>query len=63
MNKDEIKAAFLEGVPVVHRGIEYVCISALIYRRSGGKLLAQVELHDKCNHSVTIAQPERVARA
>jgi hypothetical protein len=62
MNNEEIRAAFREGVPVVAGGIEYAYISALIFRRHAGQVIAQVELMDKTRNSVTIARPERVTR-
>jgi len=62
MDKNEIKVAFLEGVPVIAGGIEYARISALIYRMHAGKVITQAELLDKNGNSVTIAQPEKVTR-
>lgn len=63
MTKSEAKAAFLAQQPITHNGIEYRCISGLIYRLQGGKTVLKLELEDKCLHSVTIADPERVTLA
>lgn len=62
MTNDEAKAAWKSGVPVIHRGIEYVEVSALIYRidRQTGKMSMQVELYDRCGHAVVITDPKLV---
>lgn len=62
MTTNEAKAAFLEGVPVIHNGIEYLHISALIYRRHKGAAILQLEMMDKSGHSVTVASPAKVER-
>ena len=60
MDKEQLKKAFFENVPVTVGGIEYAHISALIYRKHGGRIILQAELMDKGGNSVTIAQPEKV---
>lgn len=55
--------AFLAQEPIIYGGITYLHISGLIYRLQGGKTVLKLELEDKCLHSVTIADPERVTRA
>lgn len=62
MTTDEAKAAWKSGVPVIYGGIEYVEVSALIYRidRNTGRMFMQVELYDRCGHAVMIADPKAV---
>ena len=64
MTSEEAIAAFKGKLPVIDRGggneIEYLCISALIYRLdSDNKMRLSVELLDKSEHSVTISTPSR----
>ncbi len=62
MTADEAKKAYYAETPVIHSGIEYERISALIYRKpKGGAPYIQLELLDKCGHSVTIAPLERTS--
>lgn len=65
VTRDELKAAFDEQCPVIHGGITYPRISALISRREPGKRRAflQAELMDKTGRSVTIADPDRIERS
>ena len=65
MTRDELKAAFDEQCPVIHGGITYQRISALISRREPGKRRAflQAELMDRTGRSVTIADPDRIERS
>lgn len=64
MTKDEAKAAFLKGSPVVHGGIRYKSITALIYRRDSVKgIRVQLELLDYNARCVVIVEPERVTIA
>ena len=63
MTKSEAKAAFLAQEPIIYGGITYLHISGLIDRLQGGKTVLKLELEDKCLHSVTIADPERVTLA
>lgn len=60
MTGAEVKAAFMDGCPVSYSGIEYLGISALIYRRGPDEIYIQVELLDKTRNSVTIARPDRI---
>jgi hypothetical protein len=61
MNNNELKEAFVARRPVVHNGIIYERISAIIYRlRPNGTIYTEAELMDKCGHSVSIVSPERV---
>ena len=57
MTNSEAKEALKNRTPVIHNNIEYLYISAIIYRYdNNGNLLISAELADKCKHSVTIAQ-------
>lgn len=57
MTNEEAKQALFSGAPVVWKGIEYVRVSAIIYRVDReGQLIVSAELQDKCGHSVTIAR-------
>lgn len=60
MDNAELKEALTTQVPVMHNGIEYKRISAIIYRMDGNKLIIQAELLDKNQNSITIASPERI---
>lgn len=61
MTNDEVKKAWYEKKPVHSGGIDYLCVSALIYRITpNGEMIMSVELLDKNEHSVTIANPEKV---
>lgn len=52
------------GAPVIHNGLRYTCISAIIYRPTDdGTVRVTVELTDKCGHSVTIATVKDVTKA
>lgn len=57
MTNNEAKIALKNRTPVVFNGIEYLCISAIIYRYDKNKnLVISAELTDKNTRSVTIAQ-------
>lgn len=61
MDNDELKNAMFKGLPVEYQDMEFLRISAIIYRADKtGKLWVQVELMDKNNNSVAIAAPEKV---
>lgn len=66
MTSEEIKKAMQTFAPVRCRGIEYKRITAYIYRvvrepmSNSFKGVIQVELLDKNENSVTIAEPEKV---
>lgn len=61
MTKMEARDAFKQGCPVIHSGIEYLYISAIIYRRGGPEgFFMQVELLDRSKKAVVIADPRRV---
>lgn len=60
MTVEEAKAAFMSGEGVTYQGIEYKCISALIYRRREGHVEMTLELLDRRANSVTIASRDKV---
>lgn len=60
---EEAKQALIEQYPVISNGIEYLYVSAIVYRRDKNKRIAvTVELMDKCGHSVTYAPIESVEK-
>ena len=62
MTIEEAKAAYYGEKPVLYGGSEYERISALIYRKPKGKRpYLQLELFDKCGHSVMITTPDKVS--
>lgn len=62
MTHTEAERAILLQVPVVHRGVEYLRLSGLIYRKDtkSGGLIARGELLSSCGHSVTIVRLDLV---
>ena len=57
MTNSEAKEALKNRTPVIYNNIEYLYISAIIYRYDDNyNLMISAELADKCKHSVTIAQ-------
>ena len=62
MTNSEAKAALLEESPVIHAGITYQKITALIYRKAGqGKRVrVSAELLDRNGRDVVIAPVEKI---
>lgn len=61
MTNEELKTALLTQVPVMHDGIEYKCVSGILYRKNPeGGIRIEAELMDRCRHSVSIVYPESV---
>lgn len=65
MTTEEAITAFKEQSPVIccdgGQRIEYLKISALIYRLGNdGKMQLSLELLDKCKHAVAISSPSMV---
>ena len=61
MTRTEARNACKKGCPVVYNGIEYLYISAIIYRRGGPdgfRMLA--ELLDHNRNTVVVVDPARV---
>ena len=57
MTNTEAKNALFNRTPVTYNGIEYLYITAIIYRvDSNNELVISAELLDKNKRSVTIAQ-------
>ena len=57
MTNSEAKEALKNRTPIIYNNIEYLYISAIIYRYDkNNTLVVSAELADKCKHSVTIAQ-------
>lgn len=62
MTIDEAKTAYYAEKPVLYGELKYERISALIYRKPKGKRpYLQLELFDKCGHSVMITTPDKVS--
>lgn len=56
MDNNEAKNALFNRTPVVCNDIEYLCISAIIYRYDkNNNFIISAELQDKNRNSVTIA--------
>ena len=60
MTNKEIKNALFSGCQVEHDGIIYKCVSAIIYRMQGNKLIISAELLDKNCNSSSIVDAQRV---
>lgn len=57
MTSEEAKECLYSHKEVVCNGIEYECITAIIYRIGDrGNIIVSAELRDKSKNSVTIAQ-------
>ena len=57
MTNEEAKEALFKRTPVTYNGVEYLYISAIIYRRDPNyNLVISAELRDKYKNSVTIAK-------
>lgn len=62
MTSEEIKDALLNKYPVYANGIEYACVSAVIYREQSGRIKVSAELHDKHQNSVTIVSLDKIEK-
>ncbi len=64
MTNSEAKAALLEECPVIHAGITYQKITALIYRKAGQGKEIQVtaELLDRNGRAVVIVPVDKIER-
>lgn len=62
MTNDELKEIMMNGQAVVHRGITYNHVSAIIYRKSETGFFMQAELMDKNKNSVMLVRPNEVER-
>lgn len=62
MDSKEIREALLNGTAVIHNGIKYKCVTAVILRRIKNELITQAELLDMNENSRSIADIKRVER-
>ena len=62
MTAEEIKHALLNKYPVYAGGIEYKCVTAVIYRAQNGRITVSGELLDKSENSVTIVSLDKIER-
>lgn len=62
MTAEEIKDALLKKYPVIANGIEYRCVSAVIYREQDRKVVVSAELLDKNQKSVTIVSLDKIKK-
>lgn len=62
MTSEEIKDALLKKYPVHADGIEYKCVTAVIYREKDGRIAVSAELLDKCKNSVTIVALDKIEK-
>lgn len=60
MNNAEIKDALMDGRRVVHNGIVYDKVSAIIYRNIGGKVVVSAEMLDKNENCVVTAPVAKI---
>jgi hypothetical protein len=61
MNNDELKEALISGEPVEHKGIQYKCVSGIIYRVDARRrIFLQAELQDANTNSISYADPSLV---
>lgn len=59
MTLREADEAACKRLPIIHQGIEYLCISETGYQYNDkGERSGFVQLLDKCGHSVTYADPK-----
>lgn len=62
MTSEEIKDALLKKYPVYANGIEYKCVTAVIYRENNGRIMVSGELLDRCKNSVTIVALDKIEK-
>ena len=62
MTSEEIKDALLKKYPVCANGIEYKCVTAVIYREQSGRITVSGELLDKNQKSVTIVSLDKIEK-
>jgi hypothetical protein len=58
----ELKEAMMNEYPVMFNGVEYKCISGIIYRKNRNEVEIRAELLDKTMRSVSIVHPSRIER-
>ena len=62
MTAEEIKDALMKKYPVIANGIEYKCVSAVIYREQNRRIEVSAELLDKSGTSVTIVSLKNIEK-
>ena len=62
MTAEEIKDALLKKYPVRANGIDFLCVTAVIYREKDGRVTVSGELLDKNRHSVTIVSLDKIEK-
>ncbi len=62
MTSEEVKDALLKKYPVRAGGIEYKCVTAVIYREQNGRIAVSCELLDKNKNSVTIVSLDKIEK-
>lgn len=60
MTNQELKDAMLQSLPIIYNGMEFSCISGIIYRNKGGKVAVTAEILDKNQNSVVITTPDKI---
>lgn len=63
MTGEEIKDALLGEYPVICKGVEYLKVSGVIYRKKGKGISIQAEMLDKSGRSITTARIKDVEKA
>lgn len=62
MTNSELKEALFSREPVMHIGIRYDYVSAIIYRTVNGSLQITAELTDGPSHSTTVVHASKVEK-
>ena len=61
MTNEELKQALMSKCEVIHKGITYKCVSAIIYRNRNGKIDVSAELTDNVQTKrVSIVDPQAI---
>ena len=60
MTNSEVKDALMDGRRVVHNGIVYDKVSAIIYRNINGKIVVSAEMLDKNENCVVTAPVAKI---
>ena len=59
MTNVELKDALMDGRRVVHNGIEYERVHAIVYKNVGGSVMVSAELIDK-NNCLVVAEARKI---
>lgn len=63
MTNSELKEALFSRQPVMHMGVRYDYVSAIIYRVAEGKLVITAELTDSISRSTSVVPAGKVQLA